>query len=241
MLDLDRSQGQAAVEREEASDDAPARRRKKGRTSLDPVPGNGGRAGGAPAGTSVQGHRCCKYCPFVTAYKSAMEQHERVHTGEKPFKCATCDFRSAQKGHVQRHEERRGHGIAPPPPAPVLRPIPDVAPAAARVTSSPLRPPDAGAARVPPLSAPAPGRSVDERADPPGSPRSEGPLVKRVARMMPTHPDMVWVSARDASTQTWDAWAPGSDGCGFGSALGAVPAARPPPLILPSCPVPLHM
>ena len=32
--------------------------------------------------------------------------HERTHTGEKPFKCRFCDFRSAQGGNVRIHERR---------------------------------------------------------------------------------------------------------------------------------------
>jgi hypothetical protein len=50
--------------------------------------------------------RTCRFCPFTTRYPSAMRQHERVHTGEKPFACQYCPFRSAQKCHVQRHELR---------------------------------------------------------------------------------------------------------------------------------------
>jgi hypothetical protein len=32
--------------------------------------------------------------------------HERTHTGEKPYKCTFCDFRSAQGGNIRIHERR---------------------------------------------------------------------------------------------------------------------------------------
>ena len=48
--------------------------------------------------------RACRHCPFTTQYPSALERHERVHTGEKPYGCAHCPFRSTQKCHAVRHE-----------------------------------------------------------------------------------------------------------------------------------------
>ena len=77
----------------------------------------------------------CQFCPFTSQYESALVQHERVHTREKPFKCGTCDFRSAQKGHVRRHEERHRHGSAPPPPPllPTLRSLVNTAPTPLRL------------------------------------------------------------------------------------------------------------
>lgn len=40
--------------------------------------------------------------------------HERVHTGDKPYKCAYCDYRSAQVGNTRIHE-RRHTGVKPYP------------------------------------------------------------------------------------------------------------------------------
>jgi KRAB domain-containing zinc finger protein len=40
--------------------------------------------------------------------------HERIHTGDKPYKCAFCDYRSAQVGNTRIHE-RRHTGVKPYP------------------------------------------------------------------------------------------------------------------------------
>jgi len=45
----------------------------------------------------------CDYCNQVFSYPSAMENHIRIHTGEKPFKCGICDKTFAQKSSLNKH------------------------------------------------------------------------------------------------------------------------------------------
>lgn len=66
----------------------------------------------------------CSYpdCGYVTDRESWLRQHVRKHTGEKPFACPLCPFRSAQKGNVNVHIRRVHYGgVMPvssePPPA----------------------------------------------------------------------------------------------------------------------------
>lgn len=45
-------------------------------------------------------------CGYVTDRESWLRQHFRKHTGEKPFVCPYCSFRSAQKGNLNVHIKR---------------------------------------------------------------------------------------------------------------------------------------
>ena len=45
----------------------------------------------------------CPICFKIMRTKQHMEEHIRLHTGEKPFKCRFCDYRSAQKSNIYVH------------------------------------------------------------------------------------------------------------------------------------------
>ncbi|XP_063675265.1 zinc finger protein 260-like [Bolinopsis microptera] len=42
-------------------------------------------------------------CEVRSVQRSELEQHKRIHTGEKPFKCEFCSSAFAWKSHLQRH------------------------------------------------------------------------------------------------------------------------------------------
>ncbi|XP_039276761.1 zinc finger protein 761 [Nilaparvata lugens] len=45
----------------------------------------------------------CKVCKYVAKSMLKFEMHQRIHTGEKPYKCDICNFKCAQKEGLKRH------------------------------------------------------------------------------------------------------------------------------------------
>lgn len=45
----------------------------------------------------------CPYCPVSMKKRSNIQNHIRIHTGEKPFACQLCPYRAAQKANLDKH------------------------------------------------------------------------------------------------------------------------------------------
>ena len=57
----------------------------------------------------------CRICKCNNTHRRQMRTHLRVHTGEKPFSCSRCPYRTAQyaslKSHIANHEKGEIAGI----------------------------------------------------------------------------------------------------------------------------------
>ncbi|KAH7973530.1 hypothetical protein HPB49_002121 [Dermacentor silvarum] len=58
--------------------------------------------GGAESPARPLQHQC-RLCPYESKWRSSLVQHERVHTGERPFRCHLCNRGFVHRSHVVRH------------------------------------------------------------------------------------------------------------------------------------------
>ena len=48
----------------------------------------------------------CEECSELFQSQQVLDNHMRTHTGQKPFVCPQCDYRSAKKGNMTKHVKR---------------------------------------------------------------------------------------------------------------------------------------
>lgn len=51
----------------------------------------------------LQPQYMCNYCSYSTLKHHLLEEHQRQHTGERPFECLQCDYKAARRGQLLRH------------------------------------------------------------------------------------------------------------------------------------------
>ncbi|KAH9372682.1 hypothetical protein HPB48_009142 [Haemaphysalis longicornis] len=72
---------------------------------------SGGGGGGQPSSPAV--HRFqCSYCSYSTNYQTNLNNHVRVHTGERPFVCRHCSRTFSRNEHLKKHRCRAQEAAA---------------------------------------------------------------------------------------------------------------------------------
>lgn len=57
----------------------------------------------APVRDKMDGKYHCEICEYATICRNDLMKHNRVHSGEKPFKCKRCAQAFTRKHHLDRH------------------------------------------------------------------------------------------------------------------------------------------
>ncbi|KAM7287457.1 zinc finger protein 79-like [Ixodes scapularis] len=91
-----------------------ARGRSDGRVPAEADDGDGGSDSSSPRSELVESlptmrPRCegmyrCEFCPYSSSYLKSVINHERTHTGEKPFSCEVCQKAFARNDVLANHK-----------------------------------------------------------------------------------------------------------------------------------------
>lgn len=52
-------------------------------------------------------HLQCIECDYFAISESKLRMHMRTHTGEKPFFCSFCPYKSSQNSNLRKHIQSR--------------------------------------------------------------------------------------------------------------------------------------